>query len=134
MDRHLGRLGDAPVEAGQQRATAGQDDPLVHDVGDQLGRGLLDGVLDRVDDLLDRRLDRLADLVGTDLDAARQPGQQVAAAERDALGVPFARVGRADGDLDVLRGPLAEEEVVLAPGEGDDVLVHLVATDPDAAR
>ena len=109
MDRHLGRLGDAPVEAREQRAAAGQHDALVHDVGDELGRRLLDGVLDRVDDLRDRRLDRLADLVGADLDAARQAGQQVAAAERDALRVPLARVGRADGDLDVLGRPLAEE-------------------------
>ena len=70
VDGHLGRLGDAPVEAGQQRATAGQDDALVHDVGDQLRRGLLDRVLDRVDDLLDGRLDGLADLVGADLDAS----------------------------------------------------------------
>ena len=133
MDRHLGRLGDAPVEAGQQGAAAGQDDALVHDVGDELGRRLLDRVLDRVDDLLDGRLDRLADLVGADLDAARQAGQQVAAAERDALGVPLAGVGRADRDLDVLGRPLAEEQVVLAPGERDDVLVHLVAADADAA-
>ena len=81
MDRHLGRVGDAPVEAGEQRAAAGEDDPLVHDVGDELGRRLLDRVLDGVDDLVDRRLDRLADLVGADLDAARQPGQEVAAAE-----------------------------------------------------
>ena len=81
----------------------------------------------------DRRLDRLADLVGADLDAARQAGQQVAAAERDALRVPVARIGRADRDLDVLGRPLAEEQVVLAPGERDDVLVHLVAADPDRA-
>ena len=81
----------------------------------------------------DGRLDGLADLVGADLDAARQAGQQVAAAERDALGVPLARVGRADGDLDVLGRPLAEEQVVLASGERDDVLVHLVAADADRA-
>ena len=43
-------------------------------------------------------------------------------------------IRRADRDLDVLRGPLAEEQVVLAPGERDDVLVHLVAADPDRAR
>ena len=118
---------------GEQRAATGQDDALVHDVGDELRRRLLDRVLDGVDDLGDGRLDGLADLVGADLDAARQAGQQVAAAERDALGVPVARVGRADGDLDVLRRPLAEEQVVLAPGERDDVLVHLVATDADGA-
>ena len=91
VDRHLGRFRDAPVEARQERAAAGQHDPLVHDVGDELRRRLLDRVLDRVDDLRDGRLDRLADLVGADLDAARQAGQQVAAAERDALLVPLAR-------------------------------------------
>ena len=133
VDRHLGRLGDAPVEAGEQRAATGEHDALVHDVGDELRRRLLDRVLDRVDDLVDGRLDRLADLVGADLDAARQPGQQVAAAEGDALRVPLARVGGADRDLDVLGRPLAEEQVVLAPGERDDVLVHLVAADADGA-
>src|ERR1035437_7159613 len=33
MDRHLSRLGDALVESGKERAAAGQDDALVHDVG-----------------------------------------------------------------------------------------------------
>ena len=65
---------------------------------------------------------------------ARQAGQQVAAAERDALRVPLARVRGPDGDLDVLRGPLAEEQVVLAPGVRDDVLVHLVAADRGCSR
>jgi hypothetical protein len=122
VDRHLGRFGDAPVEAGQERPAAGHHDALVHDVGDQLGRRLLDRVLDRVDDLGDGRLDGLADLVGPDLDAARQAGQQVAPTEGDALGVPLPGIGRPDRDLDVLRRALAEDQVVLAPGEGDDVL------------
>ena len=47
--------------------------------------------------------------------------------------VVVARVGRPDRDLDVLRGPLAEQQVVLAAGVGHDVLVHLVATYPNAA-
>ena len=51
VDRHLGRLGDATVEAGQEGAATGEDDALVHDVGDELGRRLLDRVLDGVDDL-----------------------------------------------------------------------------------
>ena len=55
---------------GEQRAAAGEHDALVHDVGDELGRRLLDRVLDRLDDLRDRRLDRLADLVRADLDAS----------------------------------------------------------------
>ena len=91
VHRHLRRLGHAPVEALQKSAAAGQHDALVHDVGDELGRRLLDGVLDGVDDLLDGGLDGLAHLVGADLDGARQAGQQVATAQRDALLVVLAR-------------------------------------------
>ena len=76
---------------------------------------------------------RLAYLLGRDLDRARQAGQQVAAAQRDALLVVLARVGGADGDLDVLGGSLAEQQVVLASGVGNDVLVELVAADAQAA-
>ncbi len=43
------------------------------------------------------------------------------------------RIGRADRDLDLLGGPLAHQQVVLPSGEADDVDVHLVAADPDAA-
>jgi hypothetical protein len=86
----------------RQRAAAGQDDALVHDVGDQLGRGLLDRVLDRVDDLLDGRLDRLADLVGATSTLRGRPVSRSRPRSVDALGVPLARVGRADRDLDVL--------------------------------
>src|SRR5450759_3038755 len=32
VDRHLRRLGDAAIETGKERAAAGQDDALVHDV------------------------------------------------------------------------------------------------------
>ena len=38
VDGHLGRLGDAPTDALQERATAGEDDASIHDVGDELGR------------------------------------------------------------------------------------------------
>src|SRR5207245_2084310 len=114
-------------------AAAGEVDPLVHDVRHELGRRLLERVLDRVDDLLDRWVDGLPDLGAGDLDRARQPGEKVAASEegRDLL---VQRVGRADGDLDVLRGPLAHEQVELAPGVRNDVLVHLVAAEARTDR
>src|SRR5438270_1380122 len=130
---HLGRLGHPRVEAAQQRAAAGQVDALVHDVGDELRWRLLDGVLDRVDDLLDRGVDRLADLRARDLDRSRQAGQQIAAAEerRDLF---VERIRRADRDLDVLGGPFAHEQVELASGVGNDVLVHLIAADADRSR
>src|SRR5205085_5380912 len=76
--------------------------------------------------------DRLADLVGRDFDLSWQARQQVTTAEREALRIPFTGIGRGDRDLDVLRGSLAQQQVVLAPAERDDVLVHLVAADADA--
>src|SRR3954454_18865830 len=106
VDGHLRRLRHAPIKSLQQRATTGQHDALVHDVRDQLGRGLLDRVLDRVDDLLRRLLQGITNLLRVDLDRTRQAGQQVAAAQRYALFVPIARVRGADGDLDVFRSPL----------------------------
>ncbi len=44
------------------------------------------------------------------------------------------RVGRPDLDLDLLGGPLAEEEVVLLLEVVNDRLIHLVAGDPHRAR
>src|SRR6188472_2833505 len=134
VDRHLRRLRHPAVEPNQEGAAAGEDDPLVHDVGHELRGRLLDRLLDRVDDLRDRRFQRLADLVTADLDAARKPGDQIPAAERHRPLVPaLGRVRRADGDLDLLGRPLAHEEVVFAASESDDVGVHLIATDADRA-
>ena len=134
VDRHLGRLCDTPVEALEQRAATGQHDALVHDVRHQLRRRLLDRVLDGLHDLGDRGLDGLADLVRGDLHRARQAGQQVAAAERDALLIVGAGVGRADGDLDVLGRSLADQQIELTTTVRDDVLVQLITADADAAR
>src|ERR1019366_2045562 len=132
VDGHLRRFGDALVQDRQQRATTGQDDALVHDVGDEFWRRLLDCVPDDVHDQLERRIDGLADLLAADLDAAGQAGQEVAAAEGHALVVPLAGAGGPEGDLDVFRRPLTQEEVVLAPGVGNDVLVQLVAANSNA--
>src|ERR1700690_2960734 len=121
------------IQAGKESAAAREHDALVHDVGDQLRWRFLDGVLDRLDDERQGGFDGLADLLAADLDAAWQAGQQVTTPEGDALGVPLPGGRRADRDLDVFRGALAEEQVVLAASVGDDVDVHLIATDPDAA-
>src|SRR2546430_17409959 len=47
MDRHLGLVPESLVEAGQQRASPGEDDPAVHDVRRELGRRLVERRLDR---------------------------------------------------------------------------------------
>src|SRR5206468_1825450 len=127
------RSGDARVEAAQQRATAREVDALVHDVSDELGRRLLDRLLDRVDDLLDRRLDGLADLRARHLDRSRQASEEIATAEerRDLF---IERVRGSDRDLDVLGGALAHEQIELASRVGNDVAVHFVATHADRAR
>ena len=49
----------------EERASAGEDDAAVHDVGRELGRRLVERRADRVQDLADRLLERVADLVAS---------------------------------------------------------------------
>src|SRR5689334_18415138 len=126
VNGHLGGLADPPIETLQQCTATGEHDALVHDVRDELRRSLLDCVLDRIDDLLHRLLDGLADLLGRDRHGTRQASEQITAAHRDRVLVVVARIGRADGNLDVLCRAFAEQQVVLAPTVGNDVLVELV--------
>jgi Dolichyl-phosphate-mannose-protein mannosyltransferase len=58
IDRHPRLLGDQLVEAADQGASAGQQDPVAGDVGGQLRRGLLQRVADRPQDLAQRPGDR----------------------------------------------------------------------------
>src|SRR2546429_3560284 len=81
VDGHLGGFGDARVEPAEEGAAAGEVDALVHDVCDELGRRLFDGVLDRIDDLVDGRVQRFADLRTRDLDGSRETCEQVASAK-----------------------------------------------------
>src|SRR5262245_40329044 len=64
VDRHLRLVAEPLVEAVQEGAAAGEDDPAVHDVGGELGRRLVERRLDRLDDLADRPVERAADLLG----------------------------------------------------------------------
>src|SRR5438552_12936777 len=59
VDRHARLVLEPLVEAAQERAAAGEHDPLVHDVGRELGWRAIEGVLHRVNDLAHRLLDRL---------------------------------------------------------------------------
>ena len=68
-------------EAAQERAAAGQDDAVTGDVGRQLWRGLLERVVHRGHDVGERRVDRAADFFAAQLELAREPGHQVAAAD-----------------------------------------------------
>src|SRR5258705_41920 len=63
-DRHrqAGGVTQHQIEIRQQRAAAGQHDALVDDVGGELGRGVLERDLDRLDDGADRLGQALGDL------------------------------------------------------------------------
>src|SRR4051794_25611209 len=133
MRGHLGLLAQALVEPLQQGAAAGQHDATVHDVGRELRRRAVEGLLDRVDDLRERLLERLADLLAREHDGLRQAGDHVAPADL-GLDLLLHGSGRADLELDLLGRLLADEELVLALGVVDDRLVELVAADADRLR
>src|SRR6478735_4482100 len=129
-DRHAGLVAEPGLEAVEQCATAGEDDALLHDVGGQLGRRLVEGHLDRIADRGDRLGDGLADLGGGGDDRLGQPGDEVATAD---LGVELLleRPCGSESDLHLLGGALAEGEAVLLLDELDDRVVELVAADAD---
>ena len=132
-DREAGLLPQAPVEVLEQRAAARQDDALVHDVGRELGRRLLERDADRVDDDPDGLREGLADLRVGEREGLRDALDEVAALDlhRDRL---VERVGRPDLDLDLLGRALADQEVVLALDVLNDRLVHLVRRDAHGLR
>src|SRR5580704_16879043 len=129
-DRHPRLLGEATVEPVQQGAPSGQHDALLHDVRRQLGRRPGEGHLHRVDDGRHRLVDGLADLLGGDDHGLGQPRDEVAAADL-RMELLLELVGGPEGDLDLLRRPLAQRQAVLLLDERDDGLVQLVATDAD---
>ena len=79
-DGHAGLVFETGIEAMEISATAGQDDALLHDVGRQLGRRLVEGDLHGVDDGRDGLFDGLADLLGGRDDGLGQAGDEVATA------------------------------------------------------
>src|SRR5207249_11095928 len=127
-DRQARLLAQQGVEVAEKRAATGQHDALVDDVRGQLGRRALEADADRLDDLVDGLEERVADLLVGDLDRLRDAGDQVPALDLHRLQL-VARIRRADRDLDELRGPLPDQEVVLPLDVLDDRLVHLVAPD-----
>src|SRR3954452_2624557 len=69
---HLGLVPQPLVESLQQRAPAREHDATVHDVRGKLGRGAVEGLLDRVDDLRDGLLQGVADLLAREHDGLGQ--------------------------------------------------------------
>src|SRR5258708_7940857 len=129
-DGQAGLFGKELVDAADERAAAGHDKAAVHQVGGKLGRAALERGADGLDDGADGVTDGLADFLGGDVDGLEQAGDRVAALDlHRQLGLE--RVGGADGDLDLLRRALADEEVVGPLHVIDDGEVDLVARDAD---
>ena len=85
-----------------RRATAGQQDAALRDVGGQLGRRALERLLDRPDDHAHRLLERAADLLAGERDRLRQARHEVASLHLGGQ-VVVERPGRAD--LELQRAP-----------------------------
>jgi hypothetical protein len=75
----------------------------------------------------------LRDFVRVEREAARHSFREVAALDRQ-LAHLLARVGRADLDLDALRGGFTDEDAVVAAHVVHDGFVEAVATDARAGR
>src|SRR5678816_4511783 len=125
-------LGEQAVEVAQEGAATGQHHAALGDVGAELGRRLLERVLDARDDLVERVGERLEDLVRRDREAARHAFGEVAALDLDLLDLGAGK-GRADALLDHLGRRLADQHAVVAPDVVDDRFVELVAADADRA-
>ena len=95
---------------------------------DSSGRRLLEHGADGRDDLLERLLEGLHDLRAGQRDRARQAGDEVPAADLHVQ-LALQRQGRADRDLDLFGGALADHQVVLLADVGGDRLVEAIAAD-----
>src|SRR6266571_769794 len=127
--RQTGFFPEQDIQVTQQCPSARQDNPLVDDVGGQLGRGPFQTDPDRLDDGVDRFGKGLPYLVGINFLGLGDAGDQVA--PLDLHGAVFSALKRlADLDLDDLGHPVTDQQVVLPLDELDDRLIHLVAADP----
>src|SRR5207237_9914032 len=122
------------IAIAEQRPAARHYDALVDDVGRQLGGGVLQGHLDRLDDRADGLSQAFRDLPLADDDFLGDAVHQVASLDlHDPAFAVLRHAGRADLLLDALGAAFADQEVMVAADIRDDRLVHLVAADPHRA-
>ena len=105
-------------------------DALGQQVLRQLGRRAGQRVLHRAEDLLDRLVDRLAHLLGREHDRLGHAAHEVAAAHL-GLVLVVGREHRADRELHLFRGALADREAVLAAHVALDGGVDVERAHPD---
>src|SRR5438445_1975276 len=123
-------LGDEAVEVAQEGGATRHHDPSVHHVGGELRRGALEDGADGADDRLQGVGDALRDVGGGDGDGAREAADLVAAA--DLVGeLLLEGEGAADGDLQLLGGAVADDDVVAALDVVGDGVIEAVARDAD---
>ena len=125
MDINAGLALDQLIQAPQQGTAAGQGDAVVDDIGAQLRRGALQGLLDGAGDLDQALQQGLAHILRVDDDVLGQAVHQVAALDLHGQ-LRVQNVGGTDLDLDLLGGTLTDEQVVLALDKGDDGLIEHV--------
>src|SRR4051812_4176890 len=112
LDRQPDLVPQPLADPAQERAAAGEDDPTLAEIGRELGRRSLEGVLDRADDPRDRLLHGAAHVVGAERHAAQQAGDEVAPRDLRVGQLLLDRPGRADGDLGRLGGLLPDQQLV----------------------
>src|SRR2546426_2670806 len=123
-------LGDEAVEVSEQRGAASEDDAAVDYVGGELGRRAVEDGADGADDRLQGVGDALRDVGGGDGDGAREAADLVAAA--DLVGeLLLEGEGAADGDLQLLGGAVADDDVVAALDVVGDGVIEAVARGAD---
>jgi hypothetical protein len=112
------------VEIAEQRAAAGEHDPLVDDVGGKFGAVFSSATL-TASIIEPTGSARLSDICLSLITKVAPPDLH-----QPAFAV-FRHAGGADLLLDPLGAAFSDEEIMVAANVGNDRLVHLVAADPN---
>src|SRR5690606_32879219 len=130
VDRQVRLLAEEYVQAANQRTTTGHHYAPVHDIRCELRRRDLQRAAPRVHNLLDRFLDRLTNFRGVHTDGLRDPGDEVTTLDLHLALLTDRKCG-ADLDLDLLRGRLTDQQVVVLAHELNDRDVQFITTRSD---
>jgi hypothetical protein len=113
-----------------ERTAAGQHDPVLEQVGGEVGRRLLEDRPHGADDRVERVAHRLADQPLVDGAAGRAPGVEVGPGDGEGL-APRRPAGVAAFHLEALGGERSDREALVVAQLGDDRGVERVAADLD---
>ena len=105
---------------------AGEQDTVLENVGSQLGRCMLQHTLNGLGEHAQRLVNGFGDIIAVDAHGLGQTGDQVAAGHIH-VGLLGAGDSRAQIDLQLLSGALADVQAVLAPQMTDDGIAEGIA-------